>query len=145
MRCLRQPVFDRHGSGTTAIYVMNVDGSNVQLLTDTSVNSWMPCWLVGSTPPTETPSPTFTSTETPTDTPTFTPTDTATLTPSDTPTDTPSSTPTPSFTPTPPPSDGPNQILFATSSNGAAEFDIYSINPDGTNLVRLSWGFLKRS
>ncbi len=64
---------------------------------------------------------------------------TSTPAPTSTPTPTEMALPTPTPTLTPPPSTGgPNSIPFATSPNGATEFDIYRINPDGTNLVRLT-------
>ncbi|MBN1287034.1 MAG: PD40 domain-containing protein [Anaerolineae bacterium] len=90
-------------------------------------------------PPSATP--TFTYTPTPTHTPTFTPTPTftatstatATSTPTATPTPTPTDTPTPTFTPTPP---GVERILYTSERDG--DYEIYMMNPDGVDRVRLT-------
>lgn len=87
--------------------------------TDTFTPTPMP---TDTSTPTETPSPTATFTNTPTDTPTatptYTPTFTATFTPTDTPTSTPTNTPTstPTDTPTPTETFTPTSTSTSTST-----------------------------
>ena len=94
---------------------------------------------------TSTPTPTQTATETPnsdltgtiTVTPTPTETPTGTSTPTPTPTATTSPTPTPTHTPTiPPPQPAAERIVFTSNRDG--DFDVYAMNPDGTNLTQLT-------
>ncbi len=92
--------------------------------------SKQPTYTPTATPtftPTRTPTPTFTSTRTPT--PTWTPTNTATATWTPTPTWTPTSTPMPTPTPA-------GRIAFNSERDG--NIDIYVIEPDGRDEVRLT-------
>jgi predicted outer membrane repeat protein len=98
---------------TRDLFVMNIDGSDVQSIRSFDGNvlslAWQPLSVVTPMPPTFTPTgtaaATYTSTPTvmPTDILTDTPTATLTNTPTDTPTYTPTSTPSPTSTLTPTP------------------------------------------
>jgi Tol biopolymer transport system component len=93
-------------------------------------------------PPTPTETPTHTPTNTPTPTATLTPSPTYTQTPTITPSSTPTPTVTPTFTPTPTRTPTPipapyGKIIFTSSRSGDRE--LYSINPDGTKLTRMTF------